>query len=249
MSTFCGGTGSPPSIATSDLLTPYTASKSILPASGVPSDSSGVMSASEITAQMKYLEQNNVLPIPPAALSAVTTTSLTSSPDTNNAVSTYVTKEAELIQNIKAEYCWYEKRYYSALNNLLDSISKSSLSTDATSQASAQALITSQLSTVSVLNNKCNLIIQVTNGISKYRYTQSQGYQTQINNLNTDLSKRGSQLQAQADILNSETALADVRKRMVEYTKEKNKSNQNLLALYGFLNLIALGIIVYVAKD
>jgi hypothetical protein len=248
MSTFCGGTGSPPSIATSDLLTPYTASTSILPASAVPADSSGVMSSSEMSAHMRYLEQNTILPIPPTSLS-VTTTSLTSSPDTNNAVTGYVTKEAELIKNIKKEYCWYETRYYTALKNLLDSISKSSLSTDAASQAAAQTLIQSQLTTVTVLNNKCNLIIQITNGISKYRYTQSHGYQTQINNLNTTLSQRGSQLQAQADIFKSQTALADVRKRMVDYTEEKNKSNQNLLALYGFLNLIALGIIVYVAKD
>jgi hypothetical protein len=247
MSTFCGGTGSPPSIPTSDLLTPYTASTSILPPAGVPA-SSGVMSSSEMSAQMTYLEQNNVLPIGPASLS-VSSTSLTSSPDTNNAVTTYVTKEATLVNNIKAEYCWYEKRYYTALNNLLNSISQSSLNTDAASKAAAQALITSQLSTVTILNNKCNLIIQITNGISKYRYTQSQGYQTQINNLNTNLSQRGAQLQAQADIFNSQTALADVRKRMVDYTTEKNKSNQNLLALYGFLNLIALGIIVYIAKD
>ena len=133
--------------------------------------------------------------------------------------------------------------------NLLNSISQSSLSNDAASKESSQALITNQLSTVTILNSKCNLIIQITNGISKYRYTQSQKYETQINNLNKSLSDKGAQLQAQADILNSQTALADVRKRMVDYTVEKNKSNQNLLALYGFLNLIALGIIVYIAKD
>lgn len=244
MSTFCGGTGSPPSIIASELLTPYTASTSILPGAGVPAASSGIMSSTEMTAQITYLEQNNILPIQPAVLT-VNSPSLTSSPDTNNLVTTYVSNEEKLVENIKAEYCWYESRYYTALNNLLNSISKSSVNSD----ASAQSLIQNQLTTVSVLNSKCNLIIQITNGISKYRYTQSQKYQTQINNLNTSLSQRGAQIQAQADIFNSQTALADVRKRMVDYTTEKNKSNQNLLALYGFLNLIALGIIVYVAKD
>jgi len=241
MSTFCGGTGSPPSIATTDLLIPYTASKSILPPAGVPADQSGIMSASEMSAQMTYLEKNNILPIQPS--------NLLSTSDTTNPISIYTSNESTLVKNIKAEYCWYETRYYTALNNLLNSISQSSLSNDAASNASSQALITNQLSTVTILNTKCNLIIQITNGISKYRYTQSQKYETQINNLNKSLSDKGAQLQAQADIFNSQTALADVHKRMVDYTVEKNKSNQNLLALYGFLNLIALGIIVYIAKD
>jgi hypothetical protein len=49
--------------------------------------------------------------------------------------------------------------------------------------------------------------------------------------------------------LNSENSITELRKRMVEYTEEKNRSAMNLLSLYGFLNLVAIGLLFYVARS
>jgi hypothetical protein len=46
-------------------------------------------------------------------------------------------------------------------------------------------------------------------------------------------------------MLKSQDALVQIRKRMVEYTMEKNNSASNLLALYGFLNIVAIGLLIH----
>jgi hypothetical protein len=40
---------------------------------------------------------------------------------------------------------------------------------------------------------------------------------------------------------------AELRKHMVQITGEKNMVASNYLAIYGFLNLVAMGLILYVA--
>jgi hypothetical protein len=62
------------------------------------------------------------------------------------------------------------------------------------------------------------------------------------------LGARQKQLSEQNEILNRESAAADLHKRMVEYTIEKNKANTNLLTLYGVLNIVALSMIFYIAR-
>jgi len=40
-----------------------------------------------------------------------------------------------------------------------------------------------------------------------------------------------------------------LRKEMVEYSVEKNKAATNMLALYGFLNLTAIGLLIYIYRS
>lgn len=51
------------------------------------------------------------------------------------------------------------------------------------------------------------------------------------------------QLAGEREMLKS----ADLRKHMVQITEEKNNVASNYLAIYGFLNLVAMGLILYVA--
>jgi hypothetical protein len=67
--------------------------------------------------------------------------------------------------------------------------------------------------------------------------------------LNTNLQSTFDTLQSHNQLLNSETSVADLRKRMVEFTEEKNRSALNLLSLYGFLNLVAIGLLFYIARS
>jgi hypothetical protein len=40
---------------------------------------------------------------------------------------------------------------------------------------------------------------------------------------------------------------SDLKKHMVEITEQKNKIASNYLGLYGFLNLVAIGLLIYVS--
>lgn len=52
--------------------------------------------------------------------------------------------------------------------------------------------------------------------------------------------------QSDMNILNSKSYL-QLKKHMVEVTEEKNRMASNYLGLYGFLNLVAVGLLIYVA--
>jgi len=45
----------------------------------------------------------------------------------------------------------------------------------------------------------------------------------------------------------SSSGYLDIQKRMVEVTEEKNKIAYNYLGLYGFLNLVAIGLLIFIA--
>jgi hypothetical protein len=40
----------------------------------------------------------------------------------------------------------------------------------------------------------------------------------------------------------------DLKSAMVDYTVEKNSSSRNLLAIYGFMNIVAAGLIFYLYR-
>jgi hypothetical protein len=240
MSTFCGGNGSVPSFTPQELNEHYPGgilqSVGILPSPG----SDGLANEAWIQQSIQGLETSGILP-KPTELSRVTTTPF-ASPETNDPLATYVTNDRKFQDNIKKEYCFYEQRYFSALNSFLDSIANSSLKGNSQN-------VNAKLTTVKNLNYSLTVLTQLVNGISKYRHNKNEMFQKDINSVNISLQTRKQRLQEQYDILSKETSTADLHKRMVEYTLEKNKANQNLLTLYAVLNLVAIGMIVYVSRS
>lgn len=162
-------------------------------------------------------------------------------------LNTLGSKESATMQKIQAEYCFNYVRYRYALETLFDKLittsKQSSLSdTDKTD-------IQSKLSRAKEFNEKLNDIIQITNYIAQKRASEMREQNTDINSVNTNIKSTFDTLQQHAKMLNSETSISDLRKRMVEFTEEKNRSAMNLLSLYGFLNLVAIGLLVYIARS
>jgi hypothetical protein len=128
-------------------------------------------------------------------------------------------------------------------DKLVNTSKESTLSQDARND------IQSKLNRAKEFNQKLNDIIQITNHIAKVRASETRDQNTEINALNASIKGTFDTLQTHAKILNSETSVTDLRKRMVEFTEEKNRSATNLLSLYGFLNLVAIGLLFYIARS
>lgn len=238
MSTFCGGTGSIPAMTVAELRETFP--NGILPA-GLPPMENGLASEDWVRNYVKQLEQQGR--IPSTIKATEVQTNMFDSPETKDPLAEFVNREKALQEQIKNEYCFYEKRYFSALDSFLTSVGDASLRDQATSTIQARLDITRQL------NQKLTLLSQVTNGFSKYRYSETTKFQNDINGLNENLKKRQAKLLEQNKILQKETAAADLHKQMVSYTVEKNKANTNLLTLYGILNITALAMIFYIARS
>jgi hypothetical protein len=155
----------------------------------------------------------------------------------------YVDALNTLNSNAQAEYCYYSARYKYAISKLFSQIA------DATAgSTSSEQLINTQTERAIRLNRRLTDLTQLVNAITVDAYTTAKTLDNQINNLNGQLSEQFGKLQRQASILKSEAPAVEIKKRMVEYTREKAKSQDNLLSLYFFLDIVALGILFYVYK-
>lgn len=156
-------------------------------------------------------------------------------------------KENETMVALQTEFCYYYARYKFALEDLFETLSRTSAGSTVTGPQ--RATIETKITNAKNLNTKLNDMIQITNAIAKKRSAEMRDQNTTINMLNDSIKDVYTRLQRQNEILRKEDSITDLRKRMVEFTEEKNQSATNLLSLYGFLNLVALGLLFYVARS
>lgn len=155
--------------------------------------------------------------------------------DTNNIQQQFSNKSKLLRDSVKEEYCFYYSRYIAALNALLT--------------ATASATINSLKTDVAALNKKLNTITLVVNKILEMRTASIAGYHADgadsLNSLNENLKLAREKLAANSERLEKQDLAADIQSSMTEYSLEKNESSRNMLAIYGFMNIVAVGMLFY----
>jgi hypothetical protein len=67
--------------------------------------------------------------------------------------------------------------------------------------------------------------------------------------LKTKISENQPKLLEQNRIISSKTPLTDLKKQMVKYSEEKGRYSDNLLKLYSVLNIVAIGLLIYIYKS
>ncbi len=151
-------------------------------------------------------------------------------------------KEDNFVQSIHREYCFYDIRYKYALQKLLDHLK---VGINPNDSANTQA-IKFYLSATQTLNKKLNDIITLTKEIAEQR---GDAQYPQMKSMNSDFSSRVAKLEEQRRILRSQQGDVKLYKEMVAYTREKAKYTSNLLNLYSFLNVFAIGMLVYLYRS
>jgi len=156
----------------------------------------------------------------------------------------FVQDQQVLIRNLQEEYCFYESRYKYALDALFASVSKGySKGTPA-----QQAVINSDLSKTKMLNVRLNDLTQIMNGITENMLSTSDSIDNENKEFKNRIAVQKAKLDTQNKIIMKGDATTNIRKEMIKYTEEKAKYTDNLLNLYSFLNIVALGLLVYVYK-
>lgn len=155
--------------------------------------------------------------------------------------------EKRTMDGLQTEFCYVYVRYKFALEDLFDTMSRTSAGMALT--PAQRTSLQAKLDAAKTLNTKLNDLIQLVNYIAKQRAAEMREQNSDINSLNGDINSVYGSLAKANELLKKEDALTDLRKRMVEFTEEKNRSASNLLSLYGFLNLVALGLLFYIARS
>jgi len=155
--------------------------------------------------------------------------------------------ETETFNDLKNEFCHFYSRYQYTLDQLFSRLSATS--GKANISTTDKDAITMYLGKAKEFNIKLNDLIQISNYLAAKRVQDASKQSSEVNALNENISSVFSSLQKQSEILNKEHSEAELRQRMVEYTQEKNRSTNNLLQLYGVLNIVAIGLLLYIYRS
>ena len=181
-----------------------------------------------VTAYINALLTANNATAPPSV--NLTATNNYPNPITQTQAQTYAANAAALRSAIQVEFCYYYTRYRWALCLVLNSMGGPSMQTD-----------------VQNLNTILNMILTILNGLMTSRNSTLTNYYNDggINALNDQLDKVSKELVTNSMILESTSLKSDLKASMTDYTLEKNQSSQNMLAIYGFMNIIAISLLYY----
>jgi hypothetical protein len=156
----------------------------------------------------------------------------------------YITKQQTFITDVKAEYCYYESRYKYALNQLFTAIA----SGYPTSTVAIQTTVQTYLTMTQRFNQRLNDFTQIMNATVSAMMTNSSDVDREITQYNNQIQEKQKKLDEQNQIIISNEAGMKIKKDMVKYTEEKARHTNNLLKMYCFLNVVTVGLLVYVYK-
>lgn len=196
-------------------------------------DDSHFLTPAFLSGHINYLKGKAIIPAPPN-LKALNVKS------EDEAIAVYKSKMEDMKTIVKNEYCYYYSRYKYAITQAINAIAT------AQNQTVAGTAIDRYTGLAASLNMRLQDLSQIVNAITENQYKDIHGMQTSINDANVQINSYMTKLQEHAKILRKEAPAVEIRKRMVEYTKEKANANKNLLSLYFFLDVVALGMLFYV---
>ncbi len=191
-------------------------------------DGNGLLNSTSLQATISSLKGSGIIPSPKKT-----------SPEM------FVMKQQELIKDIQTEYCFYESRYKYSLDQLFNSISIGYSNNTGDVQTSIQKYLVS----TQTLNQKLNDLVQIINAITEDMLSTTTGLEAEIKAFDKQMREEKEKLQKQNKIISSNQATLEINKQMVKFTEQKAKYSNNLLGLYSFLNIVALGLLVYVYKS
>lgn len=191
-------------------------------------ESNGLLKAVAVKTIVENLKKSGVIPAP-----------------TPTNTESFFQKQKELLDNIKSEYCFYYSRYIYSLEKLFNAIRQGYL----TNSAESQAAVNRYLASTQALNRKINDLIQIINGVTTELLASSTVMEKEIKAFDAEISRLQGKLQQQNKIISSSEAATKLNKEMVKYTEEKARYTDNLLKMYSVLNVVALGLLIYVYKS
>jgi len=207
----------------------------ILPATPNPSsdrDSTGMLTATAISRSLTSLKSSGTIPV----------VTVGSAANTNG----FIEKQKNFLNNAKSEYCFYETRYKYTLEQLFTAIGQEFNTNNTATEISST--IQTQLMLSQTLNKRLNDLTQIINGIVEDMLKGTSEMEAEIAAFNKKIKEQQVKLNDQNKIISSGEASVKIKKEMVKYSEEKARNSNNLLSLYSFLNVVSLGLLIYVYK-
>lgn len=221
--------------------TPPAGGASLLPTEEAGRTSDGLLTKEFLGTYIQTLLQRGVIPV------------LAKNTDTAEARNRYAAQLGQFGASAQAEYCFYDARYKYALNSLITKLAGTynggggagGAGGSGAAGAAGAADIQMYLDNTKALNQKLNDLTQIMNAITTFLLQRAAGASTAITALNDAMKTRSAELTQQRGTLSASQDQASLYREMMSYTKQKVRTADNLLNLYTFLNVFALGMLGY----
>jgi hypothetical protein len=154
----------------------------------------------------------------------------------------------DLLYSLQYEFC-FNVKYFSVL--LADYIFIQNKATDANgfTEARKNALIQTIVNNLTVVKARLTDITDVAATIGSKQTGELKGMNDSINAFVKSTKASVDALNENVGVLMSKDKESNLRSRQLSYSEEKNAYANQLLAMYGFANLIALGLLFYIYKS
>ena len=151
----------------------------------------------------------------------------------------------DLLYSLQYEFCYYSKVFATLMNDYLKIGNDSTFET-ADGKSEKQRPIVNQLNSVRL---RLNDLTEISSYIGNYQRGELSTLNTQVNQFVTGIKASVDELNKNAIELLKKDKETGLRYRQLEFSEEKNAYANQLLAMYGFANLIALGLLFYIYKS
>ena len=161
-----------------------------------------------------------------------------------------IDKDALFTTNVKDEYTYYYALYSFTIKKLMDALTNQQ-STAWTGTSGQNNAINSYKAAAIKLNTRVNDITQIVDAVSKKQRTSNiTSLTSKLNADDQNLQSQSATLLRQRELLSSDNQNNMVlMKEMEDYSRQKSKYHNNLLMLYSFLNITAIGLLFYVYRS
>ena len=167
---------------------------------------------------------------------------------TGNVAQQTVAVSYDLLYSLRYEFCFYARLYRILIKDLITLQNTPTAQTGFT-QAKQTDEIRKVINALNSVNLRMRDIINISRQISDKQREGLGQMNTEVNRFYDSLRNNTTALRQQANELSSKDVESRLRSRMMEYSEEKNAYANNLLGLYGFANLIALGLLFYIYRS
>ena len=162
----------------------------------------------------------------------------------NNNENVYRSKVNDLLVLSRNEYNHYYTRYVSVLNILFTAIRDQYT----VSSNDNKIRVDNSNAKLLKLNTKLNDLIQIMQAISNDMLQTSDAMNAELTSFQANMADKKQKLQTQSDIIKSSQSGTKISREMIKYTEENARYTDNLLKMYSFLNVVALGLLIYIYR-
>jgi hypothetical protein len=149
----------------------------------------------------------------------------------------------DLIYSLKYEFCFYTKILTTLMKDYI-AVQNAGLQNDPKT-----IIIANIVNNMAIARLRLNDLIEVSNFIATTQNTTMSGLNEDINSFITTTTASVNALDRNAATMMSKDKEYSLRTRQLAFSEEKNAYANQLLAMYGFANLIALGLLFYIYKS